>query len=230
MSPIALYARPHRAPSFRNQRSRPTMPRRQSRSPKSTTILLVRHAAHDLLDQVLVGRMPGVQLSAEGIDAARRLARRLARQGVTRVHTSPRERAVETGRIIARTARVPFEISFALDEIDLGTWTGLSFEELSKEGSWAFWNMLRSIAHPPDGETMRQVQDRIVRYLERVHAAHRGGRIALVSHAEVIRAAVMHCQGLSLDRYSEVQIAPTGVVALTIDENGARFAEHGEAG
>ena len=49
------------------------MPRRQSQARKTTTILLVRHAAHDLLDKVLVGRMAGVPLSSEGIDEARRL-------------------------------------------------------------------------------------------------------------------------------------------------------------
>ena len=229
MSASVLHVRSHRTAPLRNQRTR-AVPPRKSQSPRTTTILLVRHAAHDLLDRVLVGRMPGVPLSAEGIDEARRLARRLARQGITRVHTSPRQRAVETARIISRTAHVPFEISFGLDEIDFGAWTGLPFEELSKDGSWVWWNMQRSLAAPPDGETMRQVQDRIVRYLNRVRAAHTGGRIALVTHAEVIRAAVMHCQGLSLDAYAEVQIAPAAVVALTIDEDGARIGQHGEAG
>ena len=229
MSHSALRARTYRAPSFRSESGR-SVPRRQSQARKTTTILLVRHAAHDLLDKVLVGRMAGVPLSSEGIDEARRLARRLARQGITRVHSSPRQRAVETGRIISRTARVPFEISFALDEIDLGAWTGLSFEELSKDGSWVWWNMMRSLASPPDGETMRQVQDRVVRYLTRLGAAHPGGRIALVTHAEVIRAAVMHYEGLSVDAYAEVKIAPAAVVPLIIDEDGARIGQQREAG
>ncbi|MCL4767261.1 MAG: phosphoglycerate mutase family protein [Hyphomicrobiaceae bacterium] len=228
MSPSAMHGMPVRAArALRRPASRPAPRRRESRSP--TTILLVRHAAHDLMDRVLVGRLPGVPLSNEGRQQAQRLARRLARQGITRVHTSPRQRSIETAGIIARAARVPLEISFALDEIDLGAWTGLSFDELSSDRSWNLWNMLRSLARPPDGESMHEVEARIMRYLRHVHAIHPGGRIVLVSHAEVIRAAVMHCQGLSPDAFGDVRIAPAEVVALAVGDDGARMAEAGEA-
>ncbi len=228
MSPSVLHARPQRSLTFRNQRTR-----RVTRAPRasdtSTTVLLIRHGSHDLIDQALVGRMPGVPLNAAGICDAERLARRLGRHGITRVHTSPRQRAIETATIIARTARVPMQIAFPLDEIDVGAWTGLSFAELAKDGRWAAWNLLRSLTTPPGGETIREVQERIVRYLTRVRTAHPGGRIALVTHAEVIRAAIMHAEGISLDAHEDIKIAPATSVALTIDERGARLAGLGGA-
>lgn len=228
MSPSVLHARSHRPSSYSKPQPR-YIPRRNS-PPPPTTILLVRHASHDLLNRVLVGRMPGVALSARGIEEASRAARRLSDLNITRVHTSPRQRALETANIIASTARVPLEISFALDEIDVGAWTGLPFDDLATDQNWNFWNMLRSLARPPEGESMGEVQERIVKYLQRVHAAHPGGRVALVSHAEVIRAAIMFCHDLSLDAYAEVNVAPAELVELQVGEDGARMAERHEAG
>jgi len=203
---------------------------RRSEPLAATTIYFVRHAAHTLLDKVLVGRKPGVPLSAEGLEQAHRLARQLAEKNISRVVSSPRERAVQTAAPIARAAGVPMAISFSLDEIDLGAWTGLAFDELARDGNWNFWNMLRSIARPPEGESMSEVQERIVRYLARLHVTHPGERVVLVSHAEVIRTAVLACQGRSLDSYADVQIPPAGVVELTIHDQGAQLATVGEAG
>lgn len=221
-----LHTRPSVAGFRRRQSSRP-ITRTEAAPP--TRLLLVRHASHDLLNQVLVGRMPDVPISAAGVEEAHQVAARLAEMGITRVHTSPRQRAVETAGIIARVARVPMQISFTLDEIDVGAWTGLSFAELAKERSWSFWNMLRSLARPPEGESIREVQERIVPYLARLHAAYPGGRIALISHAEVIRAAIMHCEGLSLDAYAEVKIAPAEVIEVIVDAEGVRMAACDEA-
>ena len=46
----------------------------------TTTVFLVRHAAHDRLNRILCGRMPGVSLGADGRAQAAALAERLARE------------------------------------------------------------------------------------------------------------------------------------------------------
>ena len=108
-------------------------------------------------------------------------------------------------------------------EVDFGAWTGMSFEDLAADGTWNFWTMLRSVARPPEGETMREVQDRVLRYLARAHKNHPGERIVVVTHLEVIRAAVLACQGRSLDAYAEVSVAPAGVVEITLSDEGAQL-------
>lgn len=221
-----LHARPT---SARLRRRWPARPSSRAESAPATRLFFVRHASHDLLDHVLVGRGPDVPLSAAGIEEAYQVAAKLAKRGITRVHTSPRQRAVETANMIARTAKAPLQIAFALDEIDLGAWTGLTFAELEKDPRWHFWNMMRSLARPPEGESMREVQDRILAYLTRLHTDHLGARIALVTHAEVIRAAILYCEGRSLDAYAEVKISPAEIVEVVLDEEGARVAALDEA-
>jgi broad specificity phosphatase PhoE len=194
---------------------------------RPTEVLLLRHAADERRGDVLLGRAPGAGLSAEGVDEAHRLARRLARIGVTRVHSSPRQRALETASIIARTLRVPIDIEFDLDDVDYGAWTGLAFADLAADKRWSRWNLLRSLTCPPGGESMQDVCARLMRHLSRAHRAYPGGRIAMVTHDEVIRSAALHCRGLSFDRFSEIEVAPASLLAIAVDGNGPRLAEHG---
>jgi broad specificity phosphatase PhoE len=179
-----------------------------------TLCLLVRHAAHDLLDRVLVGRMGGVSLGETGRQQAADLARWLARLSLTSVQSSPRPRATQTAAPIAQRANLPIEISAALDEVDFGLWTGRAFEELAEDPRWVEWNRARGRARAPGGESMVEAQARVVAHLRDVHAANSSGRVVMVTHAEIIRCAVLHCLSLPLDEWSRIDVPPASVTKL----------------
>jgi broad specificity phosphatase PhoE len=61
-----------------------------------TTLLLVRHAAHDWLGRGIPGRLPGVGLNEEGRSQAQALARHLADAEIDAIYSSPQQRALET--------------------------------------------------------------------------------------------------------------------------------------
>jgi probable phosphoglycerate mutase len=190
---------------------------------------LVRHAAHGLLGRTLAGRMPGVSLSAEGRGQAERLAARLARSPADAVLTSPLERARETAAPIAAAMGREAVVEPALNEIDFGAWTGHSFDALADDPAWRRWNAARSLARPPGGESMLAAAERMRDLLERLSGAHGPGRVVLVSHCDVIRAALLHVLGLSLDRYDRIAVDPASVSTLAIDEWGARVLSINEA-
>ena len=66
-----------------------------------TAFALIRHASHALLGQRIVGRRPGVQLSAGGLREAEALARRLEGWPIRALYSSPLERARATRRCVA---------------------------------------------------------------------------------------------------------------------------------
>lgn len=187
-----------------------------------TTFFLVRHAAHELVGHILTGRMPQIHLSAAGRRQARLLARHFARLGVTAVQTSPRERAAETAWPIAFEAQLPLEVAPALDEIDMGEWTGRSFEDLSSDLAWHRWNSSRSTARCPGGESMVEVQARMLDHLAAQRARHPDGRIVMVSHADVIKAGLLHFLGRTLDAFWTFEIAPAAISTVVLDGEGAR--------
>ena len=182
-----------------------------------TLCLLVRHAAHDLVDRILVGRMKGVSLGETGRQQAADLARWLGRLSITSVQSSPRERAVETAEAIAQRANLPVEICSALDEVDFGLWTGRAFAELAEDPRWAEWNRDRARARPPGGESMAEAQARIVALLRHVQATHRSGRVVMVTHAEIIRCAVLHCLSRSLDEWPRIEVPTASVAELEVE-------------
>jgi len=183
-------------------------------------LYLVRHARHDLVGSTLVGRTAGVSLGSAGRAEAERLAARFAGLAVAIVQTSPRERAVETAAPIADRLGLRAEPAPGLDEIDFGAWAGRRFDELDGDPAWQAWNAERATAPTPGGETMADAQDRVVRHIEALR--HRLGERAaiLVSHADVIKAAVAHYLGLSLGALHRFEVAPASVTTIRVEDWG----------
>jgi broad specificity phosphatase PhoE len=185
-------------------------------------LLLIRHASHDLLGRELVGRRPGVHLSAGGRAEAEALAERLCRLGVDSIYSSPRERAMETAEPIARRAGSTVLTEPALDEVDFGAWTGMSLERLREEPLWRRFNRDRTLTRIPGGETMAETAARMIRFFDRLIADHPGPgeSIALVGHGDPLRAAIAQSLGMPLDYMLRLEIAAASLSILRIDEFG----------
>jgi probable phosphoglycerate mutase len=186
-----------------------------------TTIHLVRHGSHVLPPGVLAGRLPGIVLSEEGREQARRAAERLAGNGgIGAVHFSPLERTYETAAIIAdRLGLTPVRVD-ALMEIDFGCWTARSFEELDILEDWRRWNHFRTGTRPPGGETMLEVQARALHHIETLAP---GTTTVLVSHCDVIRAVLTHWLGMPSDLLLRLEIAPASISTVEIGPWGPRI-------
>jgi probable phosphoglycerate mutase len=189
----------------------------------TTTFFLIRHASHHLLGRVLAGRMANVSLGEEGRDQARRLARRFSGEPISIVQSSPQLRARETAVPIAEGLNRSVEIADEVDEVDVGEWTGRDFQALNADPRWELWNRARSFARAPGGESMLEVQDRVVGHIDRVRTTHPDGQVVIVSHADVIRAAILYHLGLSLDAFDRIEINPASVSTLMIGDWGAKI-------
>jgi broad specificity phosphatase PhoE len=195
----------------------------------TATFHFVRHAMHGLLGRILVGRSNDVPLSPEGYDQTQHLATWFRDKAVSRVYSSPRERARATARAIAANLALAPEITPALDEIDVGAWGGQSFEVLEHDPEWRRWCTARRSARAPAGESMIGVQLRAVGYLEQVRATGPTDAVVLVSHLDVIRAALLHYLGLSLNHYDRIDIAPAGISTLVVGDWGAKLLSLNES-
>jgi len=180
----------------------------------ATTFFLVRHAAHDRVGSVLCGRMPAVSLGEPGRRQTNALAARLVSERIDAIYTSPLERAQETAAPIGQRLGLYPKSDEALAEIDFGSWTGRSFDSLRGDPEWDRWNECRSVARIPGGESMGEVQSRVTSMLDRLQQNHPEGRIVLVSHCDVIKAALASYLRLSLDDIGRFEIAPASVSIL----------------
>ena len=98
-----------------------------------------------------------------------------------------------------------------LDEIDFGRWSGQPFSLLASDPSWQQWNERHDGSCTPAGDSIEQVQSRIVGHLLGLERVFPGRTIALVTHAEVIRSAFLWILGLPPCAYRRFEIGPCSV-------------------
>jgi broad specificity phosphatase PhoE len=189
-----------------------------------TTLLLVRHAAHQWLGRGIPGRMPGVSLNERGRSQAQELARRLALTRIDALYCSPQQRARETIAPLAARLGRTVAIANEFDEIDFGEWTGKTFAQLEgwEAPGWRHWIDQRSHAAPPGGERFGEVARRAVAGVRRLARQHPGRTVLVVSHGDVIKAAVASGLGLSLDRLENFEVAPASLCVLAIEGHGSK--------
>jgi broad specificity phosphatase PhoE len=107
-----------------------------------------------------------------------------------------------------------------LSEIDYGAWSGKGLDELRPLDEWRQFNSFRSGSRIPGGELMLQTQLRVVDFMLRLREVHPEGVVALVSHGDVIKAAVAYFLGVPLDLFLRIEISPASVSVVAIADYG----------
>jgi probable phosphomutase (TIGR03848 family) len=186
-----------------------------------TTMLLVRHGQTPTTGKVLPGRAKGLHLAEEGRRQADIAAARIAElKRVDAVYSSPLERAKETAAPISAARGLRTQIDRGLFECDFGDWTGAELKTLMKLPEWQTVQKAPSTFRFPNGESFTEMQTRMVSTLDRLRAAHPGGTIVCVSHADTIKAAVAHALGTHIDLFQRIVISPASVTAITWGPGG----------
>lgn len=183
-----------------------------------TQLLLIRHAVNDVMKaKRLAGWMSDVHINEEGRQQAEALADRLRTVPISAIYSSPLERTRETAEPLAHALGLDVHAREGLGEVQYGEWTGKPLEELAKLDEWKIVQLYPSGMRFPGGESLRDMQHRIVNELDAVSRDHPRDIVAIFSHADVIKAALAHYLGMHLDLFQRIVIEPTSVsvVALT---------------
>ena len=162
-----------------------------------TTILLARHGETDWNRD---GRFQGQAdppLNEHGREQARKLAERLSAQRFAALYTSPLRRARETAEIVAGRLGLAVEPVDDLQEIHVGSWSGLTRDEVQGRFPAAYARWLTFAAGWDDGETYDELTRRVVAAVLGVARRHPGERILIVTHGGPIRALLAAAEGLT---------------------------------
>lgn len=186
-------------------------------------LLLIRHAVNDWIGERLAGWTPEVHLNAEGRDQAAELVRRLAPVPLAAIYSSPLERSLETAQPLAEAHGLGVKVRDGLGETRFGAWTGRELKELQDEELWPVVQAYPGGARFPGGESLSQVQARMVAELDAIRDAHPGQVIAVVSHSDPIKLAAAHYVGLHLDLFQRLTISPASVTAFALLRFGPRL-------
>jgi broad specificity phosphatase PhoE len=179
-----------------------------------TMFYLVRHGSTDVIGKVLVGWMPEIHLNQDGRRQVAELPRRFEGVPLSAVYSSPLERTRETADGLAKHFSLDVEYSDDIGEVHYGGWTGRTITDLDRDPRWHEYNTSRSSFRIPGGETGLEVRTRVVRFLEHLARTFPGAHIAIVSHGDPIKTAVMHYLGMPLDMFYRFEISPSSVTII----------------
>lgn len=183
-------------------------------------LVLIRHAPTAETGRSLTGRLAGHSLSAEGKAMAEALGERLRAVRFAAIYSSPLERTKETADAIARAQRKPVLLHKGLLEVDYGDWAGRTLKSLYRLQAWRVVRNNPSRVRFPNGESLIEAQSRVVATCEELAQRHRRQVVALVTHADVIKAAVSHYLGQPLDFFNRIAVAPASVTVLDLSADG----------
>ncbi len=198
--------------------------------PVVTRLVLVRHAVTPQTGPMLTGRAPGVDLSDEGRGQAEALAERLASLPVVAIYASPIERTTQTAEAVAARHGLAVKALPGVIEADYGEWTGGKISDLAKTDLWKTVQRAPSRARFPGGESLSEMQARMVATIETVVADHQGELVVVVSHADPIKAAIAHYTGVHLDLFQRIVVSPASVTAFAFSGHGVAMLKCNDTG
>jgi broad specificity phosphatase PhoE len=165
-------------------------------------LLLVRHAS---TRATRATAFPADEpLDASGRCAAAALAAALP--GRCEVLSSPAARCRET----AQAAGLIAELDGALVECDFGSWAGRALSDV-EPGEAREW-MADPDAAPHGGESLAAFAARVGRWVDA--QAQREGAAAAITHAGVVKAAVVHALGAPVPAFWQIDAAPLSITEL----------------
>ncbi len=162
---------------------------------ETTVVHLLRHGEVHNPGKILYGRLPGYRLSTTGEAMASAAAEWFLGKDVTRLVSSPLDRARQTAAPIAETLSLPVEIDDRLIE------AGNAFEGRAVAGGVGVfraprnWWTLRNPFRPSWGEPYVEIAARMIAAVEAARDAARGHETVLVSHQLPIWTVRLHLEG-----------------------------------
>jgi probable phosphoglycerate mutase len=131
-------------------------------------------------------------------DAAEQLAVEIGAAVPCRLVSSDLGRAYDTALALAARLCLPVTTDPALRELSLGSWQGLSHDEviaLDPEG-YAAWRSGSLDIRPGGGERRGEAAERVERAIRAYAAEQEGGALVVASHGAALRGAILRLIGV----------------------------------
>ena len=164
-----------------------------------TKVILTRHGITQWnIDKKYQGQSD-TPLSKEGLEQAKKLAKRLSTEKIDAVYSSDLSRAQKTAECIASKHGLNVKTTPKLREILFGDWEGLTFAEI--DGKWhkTFQDLFTNpdTIVIPGGESFLEVQKRAYEAFLDIIKKHPDETVVIVSHGGTI--GTIFCSILELN-------------------------------
>ncbi len=183
------------------------------------TFYICRHGQSEYnLQQRMQGQID-TPLTELGLQNAQTIAEKLKDVKIDEIYSSDLGRALHTALIIAKEINLTDKIipTKYLREGNFGDFAGKTINEIEE----MFPGFMKNKDFiPPSGESLNQVQKRVIDFLIELEEKMQNRSVLLVSHDTVINTIFSSYSGNDLGEYNEKNYNPNDFVAKFIIDNG----------
>ncbi|MGY2443368.1 alpha-ribazole phosphatase family protein [Pseudomonas sp. SDO52101_S400] len=140
-----------------------------------------------------------------------------------RLVSSPLQRCARFADELGAQRDLPVSLEKDLQELHFGAWEGQSaaaLMETDAEALGLFWADPYAFT-PPQGEPVSDFSARVLAAVTRLHAAHAGERVLLVSHGGVMRLLLARARGLPREQLLNVEVGHGALFSLIVEADGS---------
>lgn len=193
-------------------------------------IILARHGETDWnAAEVFRGRAD-VELNNTGVMQAELLGEYLCSDSIDFIYSSPLRRAVKTAEAIANRQALAVNTVPNLIDFDYGEWQGLSRREVRERYPELYqdWISIPEQVRIPGGESLEDVRNRVMPFVEDVVLGIGEGKIVLVSHRVVNKVLICALLGLDNSHFWNIKLDTGGITHFSYEGGRLVLTRHND--
>lgn len=172
----------------------------------------VRHGETDWNKEGKIQGWQKISLNEQGLEQAREASRGLRQHKIDFVISSDLPRARETAEIIGKELGVEVIFDQALRERGYGPFEGKTREEIGDA-----WHELRKPDYKPEqGESLREMEERVYEVLRRHKSAHKNKNIVIVSHGSALLHLISRLRNKGFEWRQEQKIHNASILHFSV--------------
>ncbi len=179
-----------------------------------TEIFLIRHCHPDYKQEKSLGEK-NMPLSRVGLKQRSYLTRRLLKMKIERIYTSNLVRSQETAAAFIKASGLSSLTDPRLDEIDWRDWHRIKYFNMSERE-----RTRRFAPYSKLDKDLNKMQAAVRRTLAEIFKLHRGKRIAVFTHGNLIKSIVTGILNSDVIGFLSLEIFQSSITKVVIDRQG----------
>jgi probable phosphoglycerate mutase len=197
------------------------------------TLILVRHGHVEGISPERFRGQTDLPLTDLGVREANLTAQYISTQwSADAIYASPLQRTMNTAEAIAKKQNLKVQPLPQLIDVNYGNWQGRAVDEVQSSESelYEVWKKHPQYAVIENGETLAEVQARVVRALDHMRKNNPAGTVIAVGHDATIRLFLNLAMGLSLRDYWTLKQDPCAINVLQFVGHDCRIQSINQTG
>ncbi len=187
-----------------------------------TRLIIVRHAEAEGNFKRIFHGWTDSEITEKGHKQAILVAERLKNEKIDIIYSSSMKRTLQTAEYISRIKGLPVIRTDALKEINGGDWEGKKWHALPENypKEYDTWENRMHLHVMPNGESIKEFQERLIAELELIIRENTGKSICIVTHGTAIKTLLCFFHGCSLNEILNMPWVDNTAVTMLEHDNG----------